>query len=160
MTNIVYVDMDGVIADFKGWISQYGTFTEDDWYYPENAVLSPWKVMEDNINTCYIDFQPLDLLQQFSKMYNENTNLKFLSALPAQWFGTNKWNIAKHNKLAWLLKNIDNFCKDDLIVTKGAKSKVLHCNIGDTLYDDRQDTIDKWNTAGGHGIYIVGKSCK
>jgi hypothetical protein len=160
MINTIYVDMDGVIVDFKGWISQFGTFTEDDWRNPKKAILSPWKIMEENIEECYIDAQPLDLLSKFNSMYNLETNIKFLTALPSQWYETPKWKIASKNKITWLQRYITNFDIADVIFTKGATNKITYCKPGDTLYDDRIDTIIKWNSANGIGIHTIGNPIK
>lgn len=155
MTNTTYVDMDGVIADFKSWISQFGTYTEADW---KNSTLgnNPWEIMDKNFATCYLDLAPLDLLPKFNELYNLG-NVKFLTALPSMWYNTNKWQIAKDNKTKWLLTHISNFRMNDIIVTNGARDKIQYCIPGDTLYDDRLDTINLWNSTGGNGIHIVGK---
>lgn len=150
---MIYVDIDGVIADFKSWISQYGEFTEEDWAKTDK----PWKIMEENIDILYADLPALDLLPHFNNIYQQG-NCRFLSALPYQWYETEYWNIAANNKLKWVKKHIDNFKDSDLILTRGANKKIEYCEPGFVLYDDRKDTIEKWIKHGGIGIHIKGRS--
>lgn len=151
---MIYIDMDGVIADFEGWItSVLPEVTEDDWRYND----SPWKVLDENIETVYRDLKPLHLLPYINYMYNSLDNVKFLSAVPKKWAGSDFWDKAVANKRTWLLKHIDNFQVRDAIFTKGAGDKINYMKPGDVLYDDRQDTIDTWNEAGGLGIHVKGR---
>ena len=151
----VYIDMDGVIADFESWIKTIlPDITEDDWRYSKG----PWEVMDDNSDIVYRDLAPLHLLSHMNYLYNNLDNVVFLSAIPYQWCGTDKWDKAISNKLHWLNNNIENFKSTDAIFTKGASDKLNYLIPGDVLYDDREDTITKWNAAGGIGINVKGLS--
>jgi len=147
---MIYVDMDGVIADFKQWISSYEVFTEDDW----SNTNKPWALMDEHIDTIYTDLYTLPDIVKFNDMYNSMPGqVKFLSALPHTWYD-NKFEIGYDNKAKWLHANIDNFKDGDLICTRGSNDKIRYCDIGDTLYDDRIDIIERWNDAGGIGIHV------
>lgn len=152
---MIYIDVDGVIADFNFWISQYGEFTEDDWAKTNK----PWKIMEEHIDVLYSNLNPLDLLVHFNNLYQYG-NCKFLSAAPYQWYETELWNKAVENKLSWMRKHIENFKDEDLIVTRGANKKLDFCKTNYVLYDDRKDTVEKWINAGGIGIYVKGRPIK
>mgnify|MGYP000042805701 CR=1 FL=1 len=150
----IYVDMDGVIADFESWImSILPDITEDDWRYNDG----PWNVMADNVDIIYRNLKPLHLLPHFNNLYQVHGDVKFLSAIPTQWFGTEKWDKAVNNKVSWLLNHIDDFLVSDAIFTKGASDKINYMKPGDILYDDRQDTVDAWTKAGGVGIHVKGR---
>ncbi len=146
-----YVDVDGVVADFEGWISNFGSFSEDDWRYGTK----PWKILEENIGVAYLCLEPTNLLPMFENLYNTHPT-KFLTALPKTWFGTELWEQGKKNKIDWLKQNIKNFQKEDCIITPGPFAKLEYCKPGDFLFDDRYDTIEKWNNAGGIGIRVAG----
>ena len=148
-----YIDMDGVVADFKKWIESYKTFSEDEWRYTNE----PWSVMEDNIDVVYYNLQPTNLLPGFVNLYNTG-QAKFLTALPKAWKDTEYWDIAAENKTAWLEKYVHKFKREDIIITPGAGPKIDYCQPGDFLFDDRWDTIQRWNEAGGIGIRVEGSS--
>jgi len=57
-----YVDVDGVVADFEGWISNFGSFSEDDWRYSTK----PWKILEENIE---VKFSDNVLIEKFSNIF-------------------------------------------------------------------------------------------
>lgn len=151
----IFIDMDGVITDFRGWITTYlPDLTEDDWRY----TAEPWDVMTENIDVCYLEQEPLHLLEHFNYLYNNLPNVKFLSAIPKSWFDDEeKKYISTTNKLKWLALHIDNFKEEDAIFTRGAAGKVQYCNPGDVLYDDRKDTCETWCHRGGIGICVEGR---
>lgn len=114
--------------------------------------------MDDNIDTVYRNQEPLHLLEHMNYLYNNLPNVKFLSAIPTNWYDDeDKKAIATSNKLYWLINHIDNFNVKDAIFTRGAKDKMNYCEPGDVLYDDREDTIESWCKLGGIGIRVKGR---
>lgn len=154
---ITYIDMDGVIADFRTWMQQYIPDIQEEHWKKVTHGSDPWKVMDDNVDEIYRDFGTLDLLPMMNQMYNHLPNTKFLSAIPRRWHGTPSWDIAKENKLTWLEKHIDNFVREDAIFAKGSGDKVNYLKPGDVLYDDLEGNIKKWNREGGIGIHVEGR---
>lgn len=151
---MIYVDMDGVIADFEGWIKTFiPDITEEDW----KNTRKPWVVLEENYMTAYRDLQPLDLISHFNNLYNNVENVVFLTALPSGWYETEKWEIGCHNKRAWLADHIDNFRFNDVIFTKTAREKIDYVKPRHVLYDDREDTLKHWRDNGGIGIHVKGR---
>ena len=150
---MIYIDMDGVIADFEGWMKTHiPDINESMW-----KTSRPWKVMEDNYKDVYLDLKPLHLLEHMSHLYNSLDNVKFLTAIPHAWWDTPKGSYAKLNKTEWLQKHINNFNINDVIFTAGAMQKIQYVEPGAVLYDDREDTIEAWNKAGGTGILVRGQ---
>lgn len=150
----IYIDLDGVIADFHGWIKQHiPDINEDMW---RNTDI-PWKFLNENYKIVYRDLKPLHLLPQMNYLYNHLDNVKFLTALPNEFWDNEKGNIAKQNKTYWLKKHITNFNSNDVIFTPTAKAKIKYAEHNAVLYDDRQDTIQAWNNAGGIGILVKGE---
>ena len=114
--------------------------------------------MDDNIDTVYRNQEPLHLLEHMNYLYNNLPNVKFLSAIPTNWYDDeDKKAIATSNKLYWLINHVDNFNVKDVIFTRGAKDKMNYCEPGDVLYDDREDTIESWCKLGGVGIRVKGR---
>ena len=149
----IYIDMDGVIADFHGWMkSHVPDITEDMW---RNTNI-PWDVMNDNYRECYLDLEPLHLLGHANYLYNSLPNVKFLTAIPTDWWMDYKGDIAMLNKTMWLERYINNFEDEDVLFTPGAGGKIKYAEQGAVLYDDREDTIRSWNEAGGIGIHVKG----
>ena len=151
---MIYVDMDGVITDFKGWVENYlPDMKESDWH-----TSAPYKVMDEHIHECYANQDTLHLIRHMNFLYNNLYNVKFLTAIPWSWYDDEeKRYIATNNKISWLAKHIDNFNAEDVIISRGAKGKINYCNPGDVLYDDRKDTIKAWGEAGGIGIHVEGR---
>ena len=145
--------MDGVIADFASWMKKHIPDIDENMWKGTNR---PWKVMEENYKEVYLNLEPLHLLSYANHMYNNLENVKFLTAIPHSWWDTNEGEIARRNKTTWLEKHIDNFCYDDVIFTPGAKDKIKYVQPNAVLYDDREDTIQAWNAAGGIGIHVKG----
>jgi|TARA_B110000908_G_scaffold57571_1_gene70185 hypothetical protein len=150
---IIYIDMDGVIADFSSWMkSHIPDIDEDMW----RGTDKPWNVMKENYKEVYLNLKPLHLLSHANYMYNNLEHVKFLTAIPHSWWDTHEGEIAKLNKTTWLNQHINNFKDEDVIFTAGAKDKVKYANESSVLYDDREDTIQAWNAAGGIGIHVKG----
>lgn len=150
----IYIDMDGVIADFQGWIKQHiPDINEDMW---RNSDI-PWKFMSDNYTECYLTLNHLHFLQYADYLYNNLNDVKFLTALPKEWWDNTKGEIAMLNKTTWLENHINNFNADDVIFTPGASAKLKYAGFGTVLYDDREDTIHAWNKTGGIGVLVKGQ---
>ena len=149
----IYIDMDGVIADFHGWMKFHIPNIDENMWRNTNI---PWQVMNDNYQVCYLNLEPLHLLEHMNYLYNSLDDVKFLTAIPTDWWDNHKGEIAKLNKTLWLEKYINNFNDDDVIFSRGAHDKIQYAEPGAVLYDDREDTISAWNHAGGIGIHVKG----
>ena len=149
----VYIDMDGVIADFHSWMKSYIPDINESMWKESNR---PWKIMEENYKEVYLNLEPLHFLDYANYLYSNLDDVKFLTAIPHSWWDTSKGEIAKLNKTEWLNKYINNFNEEDVIFSKGAGDKLRYVERGAVLYDDRTDTVEKWNAAGGIGILVKG----
>jgi|TARA_B110000908_G_C10231739_1_gene440983 hypothetical protein len=151
---MIYIDMDGVIANFSGWMKQHIPDLDESMW---KGTGRPWKVMKENYKDVYLNLEPLHLLSYANHMYNNLERVKFLTAIPHSWWDTQEGEQAMINKRLWLERYIDNFSYEDVIFTAGAKDKIKYVEENAVLYDDRQDTIDAWNEAGGTGIHVKGR---
>lgn len=141
----VYLDMDGVVADFDAYAySVLGHKSEDGRWHKDK-----WARLRDN-QRLYRDLPQTpeaDQLVDFCRNYTteKKYNLLFLTAVPKN----NDVHWAFYDKVIWAQLRYP-----DIPVMFGpfSKDKQVHCTPGDVLIDDRTSNIEEWRAAGGIGI--------
>lgn len=144
----VYIDMDGVVADFDEYAARTlglppsaGIYPYDKW---QKIAANP-RLYRDLIKTEYADrlveeCQDLALTKEYE--------ILFLTAVPK---GNDvKWSF--YDKILWAQKY---FPQIPVMFGPYSKDKWRHCQPGDILIDDRQSNIDEWRAAGGIAIHHV-----
>lgn len=141
----LYLDMDGVVADFDeyayrtlGLPPSDGVYAQEDWVkLAENP-----RIYRDLVKTPYAD----DLVH-FCKEYctKHSYDLKFLSAVP------------KGNDVPWSFYDKVNWARNyyptiPVFFGPFSKDKWQRCEPGDILIDDRSSNIVAWIGRGGRGI--------
>lgn len=147
----LYLDMDGVVADFDAYANQTLGLLPSGGFYPDHL----WKQLaahdrlyRDLPKTVYAD----QLVEQCKRMCeSQGWQLKFLTAVP------------KGNDMAWAFYDKVNWAREyypDIPVMFGpySKDKHVHCRPGDILIDDRHSNIQEWRSAGGTAIHHHGIS--
>lgn len=141
----LYLDMDGVVADFNGYAERVlrKKTLDDRWAEGE------WRRLKDNLRI-YRDLDKTpeaDRLVEYCRRYclEKNYELMFLTAVP------------KGNDVRWAFYDKVNWIREhygDIPVMFGPYStdKQLHCQPGDILIDDRTSNIEEWQAAGGIAI--------
>ena len=143
----VYVDMDGVIADFDLGFEKLTGFTT-------NSVSDEqlWKLISDNGKFKFFSDLPwtsggkelwLYVSQNFIKV-------KILTALGRS--DVIDGGLASKGKRMWLHKNIPELKDSDIIMVANKHKKRHYSKPGDIIIDDRESTISEWNKKGGIGI--------
>lgn len=139
---IVYLDMDGCIANFR---SRYIEEFDEDPDVVKNV--RHWvKFVE---RKC---FEDLDLMpgakDGIKYLKKSNVHIKILSSTG----GKDKPRDVEtaRQKQVWL---DDHNIQWPAIFVPGKHNKVKYASKGAILIDDNQETIDEWNEAGGIGIY-------
>ena len=147
---IVYLDMDGVLADFFGGVEfLYGVehwkeLTNDKTKDLKNQVID--RITGTDFFATLPKFSSADDL---INMVQEFTGGKFsINTSPLR--GDHE-NSSKYKKV-WISNNIEN--PDDIIVTGRKESYAKDKGTGtpNILIDDRPVNIQKWQAAGGYGI--------
>jgi 5'(3')-deoxyribonucleotidase len=146
----IYLDMDGVVADFNGYASKVlrkDRIIGDRW--PEIE----WRHLKDNPRM-YRDLEKTveaDQLVDFCKKisYENCYALMFLTAVPQN----NDVHWAFYDKVNWAREYYPGI---PVMFGPYSKDKQQHCQTGDILIDDRKSNIEEWNNAGGIGILHKG----
>ncbi len=143
--NTIYLDMDGVVADFDEYAYRMlgvppsgGIYSDEIW---KQLAANP-RIYRDLKKTPEAD----ELVAECKKLCKEfNCDLKFLTAVPKG----NDVPWAFYDKMTWAL-----FFFPDIPVMFGpfSKDKHSHCHTGDILIDDRKSNIEEWCAAGGFGV--------
>ena len=146
----VYIDMDGVLADFFGGVEKlYGVshwkeLTSDKTKDLKSEVIN--RITGTDFFATLPKFNTADALIDMVKEY---TGGKFsINTSPLR--GDNE-NSGKYKKV-WISNNIDK--PDEVVVTgrKEAFAKDKADGTPNILIDDRPINIQRWENAGGHGI--------
>jgi|TARA_E500000318_G_scaffold109512_1_gene122641 hypothetical protein len=146
----VYLDMDGVLADFFGGVEKmYGVehwkeLTNDKTKDLKKEVID--RITGTNFFATLPKFDSADALIQMIKKF---TGGKFsINTSPLRGDHSNS---AKYKKL-WIQNNIEQ--PDDIVVTGRKESYAKDKGTGtpNILIDDRPVNIQKWQSAGGYGI--------
>ena len=141
----LYLDMDGVVADFDEYAARTlgippssGIYPNEVWY----KLASNARLYRDLIKTTYAD----ELVFQCSTIAKQHGyDLKFLTAVPKG----NDVPWAFYDKVIWAQKHFSGI---PVMFGPFSKDKHVHCQAGDILIDDRASNIDEWRAAGGLAI--------
>lgn len=155
MTNRLFLDMDGVLADFNGYAQtklnlsqearqqaqQDGRWNQTVWQQLRNIPNLYYQLPKTTIAD-----QLVDLARSFRDQFGWQVNI--LTAVPR----ANDCPEAFHDKILWIQKYYP-----DLRVRFGpySKDKSKHCSSGDLLIDDREENIKDWAIQGGQVIAVT-----
>jgi 5'(3')-deoxyribonucleotidase len=135
----LYLDMDGVLADFNKEYTKFDPQKEDRKKFRDSVMTH--KIFEK------LDFMPdtQELLNHVSKL--QNVRIEILTSMGTH--ETHQANEAKSQKLTWLSeKNIPY--KANFVHDKQEKAK--YATPTSILIDDSSGCIGPFIAAGGHGI--------
>jgi 5'(3')-deoxyribonucleotidase len=141
----LYLDMDGVVADFDEYAARtlgippsQGIYPNEVWY----KLATNSRLYRDLVKTPYAD----ELVFQCSIIAKQQGyELKFLTAVPKG----NDVPWAFYDKVIWAQKYFPGI---PVMFGPFSKDKYIHCRPGDILIDDRTSNIEEWRVAGGLGI--------
>ena len=145
MKSTLYLDMDGVVADFDEYAARTlglppseGIYPDEQWY----KLASNERLYRDLEKTYYAD-ELVDFCREFA--WNKY-NLYFLTAVPKG----NDVPWAFYDKVVWAQKHFSGI---PVHFGPFSKDKYVHCTFGDILIDDRLSNIEEWRSAGGIAIH-------
>ena len=147
---IVYIDMDGVLADFFGGVEQmYGVQHWKELVSDKTKDLKTEVINRITGTDFFATLPKFNDVGELISMVKEFTGGHFsINTSPLR--GDNE-NSAKYKKL-WIQNNIEQ--PDDVIITgrKESYAKDKASGTPNILIDDRPVNIQRWQGAGGYGI--------
>lgn len=144
MIEKIYIDLDGVLADFDAWKDEFGKT------HPEiNTDIQEFWTQAATVDRLYYH---LDLMPDASAlmMYLESLGipLAILTAIPRR----KSIPSAESDKREWVKENIGDI---EFHIGPFAKDKQRFSKPGMVLIDDKQKNIDEWNAKGGDGVVFT-----
>ena len=151
----IYLDMDGVVADFDQRFRDLSGMSPDEFTskYGKNAF---WDFIDEGNNKIkfWVGIPPMEGAKELVDYVSQHdySMLTAPSIKKQSRLGKNLW-IRNHTG--------DVFPSKPHVIFKSAKTKHLvkpSLTKFDILIDDKQSTIDNWNNAGGTGILYLSAS--
>jgi len=141
----LYLDMDGVVADFDEYAARTLGVPPSEGIYPDSI----WKQLAQNPRI-YRDLIPTPYAYQLYRecvnfCLKKDYNWAFLTAVPKG----NDVKYAFYDKVEWVQKH---FPGTPVFFGPYSKDKHQHCQAGDILIDDRTSNCEEWTAAGGIAI--------
>jgi 5'(3')-deoxyribonucleotidase len=145
---VIYLDMDGVIADFNAYTIKRLGKTLDAFSSSQVA----WEAMSPYLEEVYASLDLMHDAEVLVKGVIELTDMHnceygVLTAVPK----LNRTPLAKNHKIAWLDRHFPMLL-DNFNIGPWAEHKQFHCQVGDILIDDSKLNIPQWIDRGGIGI--------
>ncbi len=141
---MIYIDLDGVLADFNGKV------LEIMGKYPHQVTPKElWKTLEQVDNFFY----SLDIMENADKhleyiLDNSFVNVEILTALPSP---SKKLRTSANDKIMWVNDKLSPNIMTNCVSNWRMKSGFCRSN-SDVLVDDQEKNIVMWTEAGGIGI--------
>lgn len=153
-----YVDVDGVLANLDKWLLWIEPNLENNW---DNV----YEVMAKNYEDCYkvseyIHSPKTEELFDNLRLRDDYFVLTCIPKHKIEKYVQNNnpdyvYTVLRYNRYKWLMDF--GVSSKKIIITDDPSEKILYCQKGDYLYDDRVKTIQEWNLKGGNGILVDDK---
>lgn len=140
----LYLDMDGVFADFDGAVKKLTGKMPSD--LGDEQL---WEILKNTPNF-YASIEPLPDAQELWDFCKNHFPI-FLTGIPREDRGM---KTASDDKKSWARKHYHN----SRVITCHWKEKATYCEPGDILVDDRKRQWKLWAQAGG--IFIHHRNAK
>ena len=148
--NIIYIDMDGVVADFDTYVE--GVLgREIGWGTSQDLTDEEW-VKLASVDRLYYQLPLMPnatKLVAYAKSLSTRFYVGFLTAIPRRTTIPS----AQADKQAWVSKYFPGMRMD---IGPFSRDKQKWCIPGDILIDDRPSNIAEWTAAGGIAVYHTG----
>jgi 5'(3')-deoxyribonucleotidase len=150
----IYLDMDGVLADFNTAAREFIKATKEEQEQAESAGRWPrekWATLRDQTHFYrHLPKMPqADELVTLARRFRDELNweLRILTAIPH----SNDMHEVFHDKFLWIQDYYP-----DIRVHFGpySEDKQLHAKPGDILVDDRTSNCLQWRSAGGLAVQV------
>ena len=144
----IYVDMDGVIANFVDGLkaSVFPDYDDNKYMNDPKYRDAMWDRVAEYSEAGGKMWLELPVMDDAMELWNflKPHKPQILSATGRRAYG------AAPQKKEWIKKNIDTKVKVNLVVS--ARMKAQYAKKGDILIDDQPKALNPWKAAGGVGI--------
>lgn len=147
---IIYLDMDGVLADFDK--RAFETFGHRFDAFPSSQ--AGWDAMQPH-QDFYLKLEPMvDAAELVEGTYTlaekHGCTVGILTAVPKMA----RFPSCTEDKKVWLSQHFPRLL-ENFKTGPYSQDKQKHCRPGDVLIDDRSINIEQWTSKGGKGIFHV-----
>lgn len=148
--NTIFLDMDGVLADFDRFVFEQMGRTFDHASGP-GADKEMWEFLA-KIDRLYFQLEPMPrALELWELAHSFGAKVEVLTAIPRRA----TIPTAEQDKRDWIAKHFGT--ATPVRIGPFSRDKWKHGNPADILVDDRHDNITDWiNKAQGIGIFYTG----
>ena len=146
----IYIDMDGVVADFDSYVSAL-LGRPIGWGATQDLTDVEWERLA-SVDRLYFQMPLMPdatKLVAYIKSLSTRFHVQFLTAVPRR----STIPSAKDDKQAWIDKYFPGMRMD---IGPYSHDKQKWCKPGDILIDDRPSNIEQWTAVGGIAIYHTG----
>jgi hypothetical protein len=153
-TPIVYVDMDGVLANFTKAYVEFTGVPESKWI---TITRNDWQRLQQDWSTFWSDLEPMPFALELWRVV-QPYHPCILTATPPSWPS------ASVGKRIWCRRVLPKFgyspAQQFHAVQRKDKQKFARQADGtpNVLIDDHRPNIDEWTAAGGHGVIYIPSS--
>jgi hypothetical protein len=143
----IYLDMDGVIADFYHTYQEMFDITMDE-IEANRSRKNYWKYWQD-----FIDNRGFELLPQIrgsEKLLDFLNETKIPVEILSSSGGVHNHEKVKEQKINWLIAHNINYVPN---IVSGKKNKKLYATPDSLLIDDTEQNISDFREAGGYAIF-------
>lgn len=145
--NTIFLDMDGVLADFDAYLIEHMGRTFPHMTGPIGD-REMWDFLK-KVDHLYLKLEPTPYaFQLWDLAHSFGSNVEILTALPRR----TSLPTAEQDKKDWIKKYFSNTI--NVRIGPYSRDKWKHANPGDILVDDRPDNIEDWEEK-GNGIGIL-----
>lgn len=151
---MLYLDLDGVFADFDAQLLNYGVVNDKTFYHnPKNTHTPDQLSLRERVEECMRTegfWENLPMCPNSLELwdYCQQLNPVILTALP----NLKDWDErVKTEKQNWINKH---FGESTSVIYCLRSEKVQYAkSLSDVLVDDNMQNIKEWNDAGGLGLF-------
>ena len=147
MKPIIYLDMDGVLADFEK--KAHELFGEQWKQEVESAGWGKFSQHPDIYETLEPMPDAIELYEGCCELMDDRNHVQILTAIPKR---AEFVNAARH-KIEWARKHIDPNIR--VVLGPHAQDKQYHARDRDVLIDDMERNIIQWREKGGVGVIHI-----
>lgn len=135
----IYLDMDGVVADFDAIVVPIIGYRNPGQRYPDSdwAKLKHYSRLYQSLPVCNGAQDFVLAVSELAK--HHKYNLRFLTAVPQD----NDFPYAFQDKISWVNRHFGNI---PVFFGPYSTDKKYHARSGDILIDDRDSNIEEWNS--------------